>query len=63
LTVRLHVRTCNTKIADFKQTFSLFLPSDFRLDDGLKNAIAKGFPHGIYYKPIALLKVKSLLIC
>jgi hypothetical protein len=34
--------------------FSLSLSSDFCLDDGLENAIAKGFPHGIY-KLIALL--------
>jgi len=35
--------------------FDPFLPSDFRLDAGLKNAIAKGFPRDIY-KPITFLK-------
>jgi hypothetical protein len=42
--------------------FSLFLLSDFRLDDGLKNAIAKGFHRGIYYNPITFLNDQIPLI-
>jgi hypothetical protein len=44
-----------------RETFSLFLPSDFRLDDGLKNAIAKGFSHDIY-KPVAFLNGQNLIL-
>ena len=33
--------------------FPLFLPNDLSLNNGLQNAIAKGFSPGIY-KPIAI---------